>query len=292
MNDVELRSVSQQLQHFLYQRVKQKPKSGWLAALDGLDEAGEATDDDDIEYEHSDDDRSTPKSNSAVASLTSGSSKKSGGAGPSEISEENVVDQLVENVFEGSDEPQGSGSAGGDCDSSATSQSSSSGSSSTSSSSSSSPSPDLDDQVAGEVVIAVDVPAVVKGSADAVIWTPHGVLRIYTAMNGNRTLVAHCPQHGNNCRLSRSLHEGRKLGQGKPLGLVLCWLMSSSVDGVDSQSSHLKVFVPIDKGGLGYPCPSIGDRLAARTEFKLLDGAAYFLHAEVQGGDEEPDRIS
>jgi len=121
---------------------------------------------------------------------------------------------------------------------------------------------------------------------DGIVHLPQGCVRLYLA---RREVVAHCnnPAHGNKCRLSRKLTEWRgkaRLGQGRPLGLLVAWLQLAIDPRCDTTQSHVHI----------QPLPSFAERVAARAFFKTLPGSEPFLQEERpcrDGEEEEPEFV-
>lgn len=108
----------------------------------------------------------------------------------------------------------------------------------------------------------------------------HGELVYYHDLEA---IQAKCtePGHGD-CRKQRTIKPGSKAGQGRPIGLLVSWLMQGSQ--FPSQAEH------------SHSCkPSLDQRVEARNVFMGLDEAESFLAFERAKGsneDDEPVRIS
>ena len=123
----------------------------------------------------------------------------------------------------------------------------------------------------------------------------YGELHYYSASN-NLTAYCRCPKHvnpGNDCRKSRTLNAVKKAssdkayvrdGQGRPVGLLVHWLMLQ--DECEDRKAHCNAEV------LFHADPK--KRAEAREFFKTLPGADQILSRERlqrDGEEEEPDFI-
>ena len=147
---------------------------------------------------------------------------------------------------------------------------SSSSSSSDSSSSSSSGSSDSDDSSGSSSSKKKKKPAISRAPAVTEIAMPivgYGFLRYNSTSN---FLRAHCqhPNHGKNCMRRRSVEpNASRPGQGRPIGLLICWLKSGG--NYPSHKEHVAA------SAASYP-----HRLAARNWFHSLRNAAEFESKE------------
>lgn len=97
-------------------------------------------------------------------------------------------------------------------------------------------------------------------------------------------LRAHCPLHGNTCMRQRTLVESSapsRLGQGRPVGLLVDWLLKC--DKFDSADSHKKMKVG-----------KLADRREARNLVKQFPEHDVLFGVERdqrQGEEEEPTSI-
>ena len=99
-------------------------------------------------------------------------------------------------------------------------------------------------------------------------------------------LRAHCPKHGRACLRQRTVLASsssgqQRQGQGRPIGLLLDWLLKA--DQYDDAQSHKKM-------GVG----TFDDRVAARARVHEHEGHESFLQVERpqnEDEDEEPRRI-
>ena len=94
---------------------------------------------------------------------------------------------------------------------------------------------------------------VARGTADAVcIVGEYGVLRVYDRVgsSGKKYIVATCFNgHGNDCVLERSCLESKRegnlsevtLGQGRPIGLLVKWLMLGACENVHNRFEHVRM---------------------------------------------------
>ena len=87
-----------------------------------------------------------------------------------------------------------------------------------------------------------------------------------------KDMRAVCLRHSGSCSLSRSCRRGR------PLGLLVAWLLHAQEDVCESKQIHRSFN------------PSYEQRVAARHQFKLMEGSEQWLSAEASAGDgpEEP----
>ena len=97
-------------------------------------------------------------------------------------------------------------------------------------------------------------------------------------------LIARCGVHGDECRRRRVTIPSelpRLRGQGRPIGLLVSWLMRAHED---TSQGHVKM----------KPSP-LGDRVAAREAFYAMEGGRVFADAyereQHEGEQEEPAKI-
>ncbi len=97
-------------------------------------------------------------------------------------------------------------------------------------------------------------------------------------------LRAHCPQHGLECRRQRQTTAGRRRGQGRPLGALICWLQEAGNH--PTQAEHV---ASVTAG--------FAQRQAARQFLKTVPGSERFFTYERDatasdlGDGEEPEVI-
>ena len=99
--------------------------------------------------------------------------------------------------------------------------------------------------------------------------------------------MAHCHdihRHGDRCFLTRTKdaspnahRRGKFAGQGRPLGLLMAWILDGHRPHLLDQKMHLKHKV------------SLQARQAARNYLKGLDGAAHLLEMERERRDDEEE---
>jgi hypothetical protein len=124
--------------------------------------------------------------------------------------------------------------------------------------------------------VSADLPphdggALAKGTANFDMRVNGGMLRLYF---DSKTMVASCERHGARCRLTRkyipsALTNGSKLGQGRPVGLLLAWLAAGLHPAVASKGDHRDIALP-----------SFEDRMAARTAAADVGGLLPFFAFE------------
>ena len=108
----------------------------------------------------------------------------------------------------------------------------------------------------------------------------HGELVYYMDLEA---IQARCsdPGHGD-CRRQRTTKAGARAGQGRPIGLLVSWLMQQSDFGSQHEHGHL--------------ChPNLDQRREAREAFQQLEGADEFSSFERdkrRGEDDEPAQIT
>lgn len=118
-------------------------------------------------------------------------------------------------------------------------------------------------------------------AGDVVAHTAFGVIRYY---NNRQEFVAHCsnPQHGQQCRLSRSAKPSlaaHRAGQGRPIGLLAAWLAVSFEEELPNKAAHVRL----------QPLPELSARQAARAALAGSPGSAGLLSKERPVRRGEPD---
>ena len=116
---------------------------------------------------------------------------------------------------------------------------------------------------------------------DTVVIPEYGEIKFYKK---NDTMTAHCHVHGGPgdlcCRRSRTVKGSEfrsRAGQGRPVGLLICWLKDT-----DHHDTLPKTYVH-----------KLEDRKAAREWFKSLPGSSGFLtHERPKGVNEEEEPVS
>ena len=168
-------------------------------------------------------------------------------------------------------ENPGSSSSGDSSSSSSSSSSTSSGSSTDSSDGED----EADEVVEGEGVAVPRAPAI----AEHVFELEGGLGQIRYNV-AQEVLIARCPVHGDNCRRRRAATLSplpRLRGQGRPIGLLVSWLMRAHEE--ETSGDHVKM----------KPSP-LHDRIAAREAFYHMEGGRAFAEAfEREVGDDETE---
>ena len=123
--------------------------------------------------------------------------------------------------------------------------------------------------IPGPAAMDPDLGPVLSLSPDGVVCRaqfPHG--RIVAYGNTHR-IVAECTiaAHGDKCHLTRTLTEGRRAGQGRPLGLLLAWLQDPSIHEASRTTP-------------GWHRPAFAERAACRSDFAWAPGAEEMLSRE------------
>ena len=118
-----------------------------------------------------------------------------------------------------------------------------------------------------------------RGKAECAFRRPDGgLLSVYTAADGTRSLVATCPVHGTRCRKTLGLQAARtrgRRGQGRPLGMMLLWLDCASHPALDKEK-HNKCFQKFKGDPPLLPKPTKAERREARQHFRTLEGGIEF----------------
>ena len=124
------------------------------------------------------------------------------------------------------------------------------------------------------------------GAARAIVRVPHlGVICYYDDRRGGYFLArCSCRAHREpdlHCQTSRRANKGRKAGQGRPLGWLMCWLQQCCPHSVDmcprSRDEHVNPEFAYN--------PELGQRETARAELMELPGAAELADRELGGPD-------
>lgn len=105
----------------------------------------------------------------------------------------------------------------------------------------------------------------------------------YNELSQRLVAVCKAPGHGD-CRRSRTINAGNRLGQGRPLGLLTYWLLQAP-NHADAASHRRLLDAPVD----------LEARREARRVFKLIRNSNLFLEKErdpVAPEDEEPNFIT
>ena len=95
------------------------------------------------------------------------------------------------------------------------------------------------------------------------------------------TMQAYCPQHGSDCRKTRTVKPGRQEHQGRPLGFLLSWLQDCANHETKQQHIH------------EHRKYAHAVRAAAREEFMQREGAIAFAeHERARRDNEGPEPLS
>ncbi|CAE7555383.1 hypothetical protein AK812_SmicGene45544 [Symbiodinium microadriaticum] len=93
--------------------------------------------------------------------------------------------------------------------------------------------------------------------------------------NNDGFLRAHCQKHGRDCKRQRATHPNpRRAGQGRPVGLLMCWLEAQH--SVSSAEEHKRLQVG-----------SYEERRAARQRFNEIPGGLDFARSYEAAGEDE-----
>ena len=154
--------------------------------------------------------------------------------------------------------------------------------------SSDSSSADSDSSESSDGHASLDTAGAGLGAALHRVAIPHlGWIAFYLDGNGGH-FVAACRnkdhREGNLvCKTSRRANEGRKLGQGRPLGWLMCWLeqcLPGNEDAPPCRHAHVHPGVAFR--------PSLAQRIAARARLMALEGAMDLASMEFGGLDAVP----
>jgi len=135
----------------------------------------------------------------------------------------------------------------------------------------------------------------VLGAALCKVKVPHlGYIGFYANPKGGY-FVAVCThkdhQGPNHCKTSRVSYHGKKKGQGRPLGYLMCWLLQMAPDYHGARPRHRDDHVKPDTVFK----PTLAARKAARAKLMLLDGAEDLASQEFGGpdvSDPEPEEFN
>ena len=120
-----------------------------------------------------------------------------------------------------------------------------------------------------------------EGPDDSIHVTGYGEIR-WNELSQRLIAVCKVPGHGD-CRRSRTVNSGTRLGQGRPIGLLTHWLLQAET-AKDGQSHRKMLDASID----------LQQRIESRQVFETLEGSAHFLNKErspESGEEDEPEFI-
>jgi hypothetical protein len=120
-----------------------------------------------------------------------------------------------------------------------------------------------------------------RAAPEALMYVTGGCVKWYRSKN---VFEAHCDKHPS-CVLSRSSTGGRRLQQGRCLGMMACWLRSSCDDSCSTKALHWS------RERLN---PSRDDRIMARDILKAMHTGRHMLMCERPkrvGEDSEPEDV-
>ncbi|CAE7262689.1 unnamed protein product [Symbiodinium microadriaticum] len=218
------------------------------------------------------------------ADLAASAASDSGSESDPEMAEDGEEGQGLLEAFlaEMLPEPANSGHAQPDVDTSSDSDSSSSSSSSSTSSSSSRDSDcasaseaETEDTNADHPVAGPRAPPLSEH-----VFELEGGLGQIRYNVAQQQFIARCAVHGEDCRRRRTTAPSaasQRGGQGRPIGLLVSWLMRAHEE--DTAKDHVKM----------KPSP-LDDRVAAREAFYAMDGGRLFAESyEREQGEGEPE---